>query len=73
MITIQTSTSANEASERTYSSIAREMQFLHTHTVHHMAIIKLILKQAGVVIDEQLGVAPSTLKYQSEERKRHAA
>ena len=73
VITIQTSTSSTEPAEQTQSSVPRELQFLHTHTVHHLAIIKLVLKQAGVKISKGLGVAPSTLKYQSKEGSRHAA
>ena len=73
VITIQTSTSATDPAERTRSSVARELQFLHAHTVHHLALIKLILNQAGWTVHGNLGVAPSTIKHQSAEGKRHAA
>ena len=45
------------------STIAREFEFLQSHTVHHYAIIGLKLAGAGISIDENFGVADSTLKY----------
>lgn len=45
------------------SSIERELQFLLSHTVHHFALIALILRVQGVEVDENFGVAPSTLDY----------
>ena len=45
------------------SSIVRELQFLISHTVHHYALIGLILKTMGFFPDEDFGVAPSTLKH----------
>lgn len=45
------------------SSLSRELLFLHSHSVHHFAIIVLILKQRGISIDENLGFAPSTLTH----------
>jgi hypothetical protein len=46
------------------SSVSRELQFLLSHTVHHYALIAMTLRAAGVELDEELGVAPSTLAYQ---------
>lgn len=45
------------------SSISRELEFLHSHTVHHHAIIAEKLKHLGVELSADFGVAPSTLKY----------
>lgn len=47
------------------SSIAREVEFTHSHTVHHHALIAEKLVSLGVMPPENLGVAPSTLKYWS--------
>lgn len=49
------------------SSIGRELMFAYDHAVHHLAIIKIGLRTAfpHIVIHEQLGVAPSTIKYRS--------
>ena len=48
------------------STIRRELQFLISHTVHHYALIGLILKTMGVEPGSEFGVAPSTLKYEHE-------
>ena len=49
------------------SSIGRELMFAYDHTIHHLAIIKIgiISNFPSISIDENLGVAPSTLKNQS--------
>ena len=46
------------------SSLGRELQTLRSHTVHHFAIIALTLKAAGIEMDADFGVAPSTLRHQ---------
>jgi uncharacterized damage-inducible protein DinB len=46
------------------SSVGRELQFLLGHTVHHHAIIALLLSQHGVALPEGFGVAPSTQRYE---------
>lgn len=50
------------------STIARELEFLHSHTVHHYALIAEKLKASGSEIDSAFGVAPSTLKFWMEEK-----
>ena len=45
------------------SSTERELQFLISHTVHHYALIAMILRLQGVEPGEEFGVAPSTLQY----------
>jgi hypothetical protein len=45
------------------SSTGRELQFLCSHTVHHFALIKLLL-EGSMVLDTEFGMAPSTLAYQ---------
>jgi len=46
------------------SSIARELQFLQSHTVHHYAVIQLMLVREGIATGAEFGVAPSTLKHE---------
>ncbi len=46
------------------SSVARELQFLASHTVHHYAIIAVIARLHGVEPGDEFGVAPSTLDYE---------
>ena len=45
------------------SSVVRELQFLLSHTVHHFALIALMLRIQGIEISADFGVAPSTLEY----------
>lgn len=45
------------------SSVGRELQVLASHTVHHFALIALLLRLEGVEPPEAFGVAPSTLEY----------
>ena len=47
----------------TESSLRRELQFLISHTVHHYALIRIILKIQGIDVSPQFGVAPSTLRH----------
>jgi hypothetical protein len=50
----------------TDSSTRRELQFLISHTVHHYALIRLILKIQGIDAGAQFGVAPSTLRHHAQ-------
>jgi hypothetical protein len=45
------------------SSVTRELEFVHSHTVHHHALIAEKLAGFGIAVNENFGVAPSTLKY----------
>jgi hypothetical protein len=45
------------------SAFAREAEFIHSHTVHHHALIAEKLAGFGVRADAALGVSPSTAKY----------
>lgn len=49
------------------STLARELQFLLSHTVHHYALVALILRLQGFEPGEEFGVAPSTLAYWKQE------
>jgi len=42
------------------STVGRELQFLASHTVHHFALIKLLLEWHDVALDDDFGMAPST-------------
>ncbi len=43
------------------SSLKRELQFLVSHTVHHYALIKELLRRSGFDAGTEFGVAPSTI------------
>ena len=45
------------------SSVSRELEFVHSHTVHHHALIAEKLLGFGIQIEKDFGVAPSTLQY----------
>ncbi len=45
------------------SSVARELEFLQSHTIHHYALIQIRLASFGFRTPPDFGVAPSTLEY----------
>ena len=47
----------------TPSSLGRELQMALSHTVHHFALVALILRLQGVAVADDFGVAPSTLQH----------
>jgi hypothetical protein len=47
------------------STISRELQALSNHTIHHFALIAVILRLHGIFPDPEFGVSPSTLRYQA--------
>lgn len=55
------------------STVGRELQFLVSHTVHHYALIKLLLEDAGVKLPPDFGTAPSSLAWQARESRRLSA
>lgn len=47
------------------STVSREIEFLHSHTVHHYALIAKLMIDAGQEVDGEFGVAPSTRRFRS--------
>ena len=46
------------------STLARELSFLYSHTVHHMAILSYIFKATEVEgLPHDFGIAPSTISF----------
>jgi len=45
------------------SSVARELEFVLSHTIHHHALIAEKLAGLSVSLDETIGVAPSTQRH----------
>lgn len=61
-----------EAEDQTFkSTCAREIAFSVHHAIHHLAMIRLILKAQGASTSEleTLGVAPATEEYNSKQQK----
>lgn len=56
------------ASWWTGSTVRRELQFLISHTVHHYALIAMILRLQHIDPGVGFGVAPSTLRYQASQQ-----
>lgn len=54
---------ASEGDAWCASTLARELQFLLSHTVHHHALVALILRLQGFEPGEEFGVTPSTLAH----------
>ena len=52
------------------STIGRELQFLASHTVHHFAIMAMILRLQQIEPPADFGIAPSTLRYMHETEAR---
>lgn len=48
------------------SSVARELNFLHSHTTHHMAIIRLLCLHLKLDVDANFGKAMSTQKFEQD-------
>lgn len=57
---------ADEQGVITRSTLERELAHLASHTIHHYAIIRLLLSTLGVAVDEAFGIAPSTLRYRKQ-------
>ncbi len=69
LITVRSNEGVGEEnSPLSRSTIRRELQFLISHTVHHYALIGLILKTMGFNPSPEFGVAPSTLRHEQEKK-----
>jgi uncharacterized damage-inducible protein DinB len=58
--------STEENCEKIASSLKRELAYAMDHSIHHLAIVKIILTIEGIQVDSDIGVAPSTLRYKQE-------
>ena len=45
------------------SSLQRELLFLQSHTIHHMAVIQLMLESLGISVGSDFALAPSTISF----------
>ena len=50
------------------STIGRELMFLVSHTVHHYAIIGILLRSQGIKLDADFGKAPSTITFEHQSK-----
>jgi uncharacterized damage-inducible protein DinB len=63
----KTDCGSDDANPWCSSSVRRELQFLVSHTVHHYALIAMILRHQGVEPPATFGVAPSTLRHEEKQ------
>lgn len=47
------------------SSLGRELEFLHSHTAHHFALIAVLLLRNGLSIPQDFGIARSTVLHRA--------
>jgi hypothetical protein len=47
------------------SSVPREIEFLHSHTIHHYALVRWLMDRTADSADSSFGVSPSTLRFRS--------
>jgi hypothetical protein len=68
-IEVKAEDAAPGSAEWSPSSPSRELQFLISHTIHHYALISVMLKTQGYEVSREFpefGIAPSTLSYWKE-------
>jgi uncharacterized damage-inducible protein DinB len=58
--------------EVTISSIGRELGFLLSHTIHHCALIAVMMQLRGIASPAGFGLAPATIRHR-DARPDHAA
>lgn len=51
------------------SSVARELQAVLSHTVHHFALIAVLARYQGVPVPDDFGVSRSTLDFRASSRR----
>jgi hypothetical protein len=69
VLRVRAEESGPASAEWAESSAGRELQFLTSHTIHHFALIALLLANQGFDVAREfptLGVAPSTLEHWKE-------
>lgn len=60
-VTLRSVAENSGAPDWSHSSLKRELQFLVSHSVHHYALIKELLRRSGFDAGDEFGVAPSTI------------
>jgi len=55
------------------TSVGRELWFTTLHAVHHWSMIRVICAELKLTVDDNLGFAPSTLKYHGEQTRSNKA
>jgi uncharacterized damage-inducible protein DinB len=53
-----------ESGLKVNSDLGRELKFVLEHSIHHFALVGLLMRQMGYDIPREFGVAPSTIAYE---------
>ena len=70
VVQVQTKIGLNgEGGFTSASTIARELIFLASHSIHHCAILKPYCEAHGIQMDPYFGIAPSTVAHQLQTRQ----
>ena len=64
VVSVSLATDTESGSTRVDSTLARELVFLHGHTIHHFALIAAMLRMMDIDVDDEFGIAPSTLVHE---------
>lgn len=59
-ILVQARTSTSSEPTAMFSTLGRELAFVLSHTIHHQALIAVLLELVGQPVPERFGYAPST-------------
>jgi uncharacterized damage-inducible protein DinB len=62
-LTVRVESPAGSGAARADTSVARELDFLLSHAIHHFAIVAIVLRVDGYTPPADFGVAPSTLRH----------
>lgn len=66
-LTLKAVVSGNSAEQVcTETTLVRELIFIHSHTIHHQAIVSVLLKAESIEVSDDFGVAPATLKFRQQ-------
>jgi uncharacterized damage-inducible protein DinB len=60
-VRLESITSRDGETMHVQTTAGRELAFVLQHTIHHAAIIAVLLEQIGVIVPAGFGYAPSTL------------
>ena len=60
---------ASEGADFAESTIARELQAVASHSVHHFALIAVLLRYQGYTVPADFGVSQATLEYRARTRE----
>lgn len=61
-------TSPESAPHEVPSTAARELMFILSHTIHHWALVRMLVELHGHAVPKTFGYMPSTLRHMAQQR-----